>query len=81
MWRRTGEGGLTIADVVHVGDQVLVRYTEAGATSVASENRGQAAAARRGAGCQVTTGFQGSGFQGSELLEPRNLEPWNLEPF
>jgi hypothetical protein len=35
--KEAGEGGLTIADVVHVGDQVLVRYTEAGGTFVASE--------------------------------------------
>jgi hypothetical protein len=35
--KEAGEGGLTIADVVHVGDQVLVRYSEAGAMFVASE--------------------------------------------
>jgi hypothetical protein len=35
--KEAGEGGLTIADVVHVGDQVLVRYSEAGAMVVASE--------------------------------------------
>jgi hypothetical protein len=29
--------GIAISDVVHVGDQVLVRYTEAGATFTASE--------------------------------------------
>jgi hypothetical protein len=32
-----GKGALLITDVVHVGDQVLVRYTEAGATFTASE--------------------------------------------
>jgi hypothetical protein len=32
-----GQGALLITDVVHVGDQVLVRYTEAGATFTASE--------------------------------------------
>jgi hypothetical protein len=32
-----GQGALLITDVVHVGDQVLVRYTEAGATFKASE--------------------------------------------
>jgi hypothetical protein len=35
--KEAGEGGLTIADVVHVGDQVLVRYSEAGAMFVAIE--------------------------------------------
>jgi hypothetical protein len=32
-----GQGALVISDVVHVGDQVLVKYTEAGATFTASE--------------------------------------------
>jgi hypothetical protein len=32
-----GAGGLTIGDVVHVGDQVLVRYTGAGTAFLASE--------------------------------------------
>ena len=32
-----GQGALVISDVVHVGDQVLVRYTEAGTTFTASE--------------------------------------------
>jgi hypothetical protein len=32
-----GQGALLISDVVHLGDQVLVRYTEAGATFMASE--------------------------------------------
>jgi hypothetical protein len=33
----SGQGALVISDVVHVGDQVLVKYTEAGATFMASE--------------------------------------------
>jgi hypothetical protein len=32
-----GQGALVLTDVVHVGDQVLVRYAEAGATFMASE--------------------------------------------
>jgi hypothetical protein len=32
-----GQGALIFGDVVHVGDQVLVRYAEAGATFMASE--------------------------------------------
>ncbi|RPH62775.1 MAG: hypothetical protein EHM89_05070 [Acidobacteria bacterium] len=35
--KAAGEGGLTIADVVHVGDQIVVRYVEAGGNLVASE--------------------------------------------
>ncbi len=35
--KEAGEGGLAIADVVHVGDQVFVRYAEVGAKFVASE--------------------------------------------
>jgi hypothetical protein len=33
----TGQGGLVISDVVHLGDQVLVKYTESGATFMATE--------------------------------------------
>ena len=32
-----GEGGLTMADVVHVGDQVVVKYSSAGGGFQASE--------------------------------------------
>jgi len=35
--KAAGQGGLTIADVVHEGDQVLVKYVEAGGNLVASE--------------------------------------------
>ena len=35
--KETGQGGLLITDVIHVGDQVLVKYTEAGTTLTASE--------------------------------------------
>jgi hypothetical protein len=35
--KAAGEGGLTIADVVHEGDQVFVRYTEAGGAFLANE--------------------------------------------
>ena len=35
--KAAGQGGLTIADVVHEGDQVLVRYVEAGGNLVASD--------------------------------------------
>jgi hypothetical protein len=35
--KAAGQGGLTIADVVHEGDQVLVRYAGTGSNLVASE--------------------------------------------
>lgn len=35
--KAAGQGGLTIADVVHEGDQVVVKYVEAGGNLVASE--------------------------------------------
>jgi hypothetical protein len=35
--KAAGEGGLTIADVVHEGDQVVVKYVEAGGNLKASE--------------------------------------------
>jgi hypothetical protein len=35
--KEAGEGGLAITDVVHVGDQVFVKYAEVGAKFVASE--------------------------------------------
>jgi hypothetical protein len=35
--KAAGQGGLTIADVVHEGDQVLVRYGGTGSNLVASE--------------------------------------------
>jgi hypothetical protein len=35
--KAAGQGGLTIADVVHEGDQVVVTYVEAGGNLTASE--------------------------------------------
>ncbi|MGH9146817.1 MAG: hypothetical protein ACRD1Q_08920 [Vicinamibacterales bacterium] len=35
--KAAGQGGLTIADVVHEGDQVVVKYVEAGGNLTASE--------------------------------------------
>jgi len=35
--KAAGEGGLTIAEVVHEGDQVRVRYADVGGTLLASE--------------------------------------------
>jgi hypothetical protein len=35
--KAAGQGGLTIADVVHEGDQVLVKYAGTGSSLVASE--------------------------------------------
>lgn len=35
--KAAGEGGLTIDDVVHVGDQVQVKYTDTGGSFLASD--------------------------------------------
>ena len=44
--KAAGQGGLTVADAVHAGDQVVVRYHETGGTMMATEIQVRAQPAR-----------------------------------